>query len=245
MVKNICECGKPAAGKGTGKLCAACRVARRAARAKRLEKQCAWCGKDVLVTGHKHLTQVQKVGNAYCSPECQRRWLSRASSERMRKTNLRRSKLLSKRMKLNNPMRDPRVREAVATKSRVRGWPSGVERGGNGRDIPIPQKLLSLALGWPVEVVVATGMRGKGGKLPTAYKLDIANEILKIGIEVDGNSHCNPTRRAQDRKKEKVLTGLGWKVLRFSNREVMEHLEACVQMVLCTISELGEPQPTE
>jgi very-short-patch-repair endonuclease len=67
--------------------------------------------------------------------------------------------------------------------------------------------------------------------VPTSYKLDIANPTSLIAIEVDGTSHAARSRQAQDRKKEQVLAGLGWTVLRCTNQDVMEHLQECVQMV--------------
>ena len=71
---------------------------------------------------------------------------------------------------------------------------------------------------------------------PPAYKVDIGSIPLKIAIEVDGFSHCSLARKELDKKKEKFLGGLGWTVLRFSNKEVLENLTKCVQMVLSTIS---------
>ena len=44
--------------------------------------------------------------------------------------------------------------------------------------------------------------------------------------------------KEQDKKKEFCLNTLGWRVLRFGNKQVTEHLEDCVQMVLSTISKL-------
>jgi very-short-patch-repair endonuclease len=73
-------------------------------------------------------------------------------------------------------------------------------------------------------------------RLPSHYKIDVANEALKIAIEVDGVSHGMLTRQEQDRKKERFLRRCGWTVLRFSNQDVMERLGECVQTVLSTIS---------
>ena len=70
---------------------------------------------------------------------------------------------------------------------------------------------------------------------PTNYKIDIANVDLMIAIEVDGGSHTALVRQEQDKKKEEFLTGLGWRVLRFLNKEVEENLSGCVQKVLSII----------
>ena len=94
-----------------------------------------------------------------------------------------------------------------------------------------------------MEVAIPT-KSPRGGAFPTCYKLDIANEILKVGIEVDGNSHLAVARKEQDAKKDSFLSGLGWIVLRFKNRQVMDDLKGCVEMVLSTISRLRSTIPT-
>lgn len=79
-----------------------------------------------------------------------------------------------------------------------------------------------LALGWPTEVAISMGKRKTG--LPTAYKVDLAHVPLKIAIEVDGSSHRSKEGLQKDAKKQAALLGLGWKVLRFTNQEVMTNL---------------------
>lgn len=106
-----------------------------------------------------------------------------------------------------------------------------VVRGGNGRPLSLPQQMLAESLGWRTEYIVRTGMpRGQG--YPTHYKLDIADPESMIAIEVDGGSHCSLKRQAQDKKKENFLAGLGWKVLRFKNQEVMENLAMITSTIL-------------
>ena len=86
-----------------------------------------------------------------------------------------------------------------------------------------------------MEQAIPTKMPRNSG-YPTCYKVDVCNPALKIAVEVDGNSHCPISRQEQDRKKDALLSGLGWTVLRFSNRQVMTDLEGCVRKVLSTIS---------
>jgi hypothetical protein len=114
------------------------------------------------------------------------------------------------------------------------GWMPQVQ-GGNGKPPPVAQMLLASALGWEMEVAVPT-KQPRGSGYPTCYKLDMANRDLRIGVEVDGPSHCSLERQAQDRKKEELLQSLGWKVLRFSNEVVIRNLNACVREVLSSIS---------
>jgi len=95
--------------------------------------------------------------------------------------------------------------------------------------------MLAEALGWPTTVIVSTGkVKPKG--LPQHYKIDIANRELKMAIEVDGRSHNCPKRRAADARKTDYLQSRGWLMFRFTNKEVDQNLNDCVQQVLSTIS---------
>jgi hypothetical protein len=105
-----------------------------------------------------------------------------------------------------------RVLKALGHKPQVRG--------GNGTGMTPCEKQVSAVLpaGWEWNYPVALGKRQPG--FPTNYKLDFAHPQTKAGLEVDGSSHTNATRRAQDRKKEQKLAQLGWSVFRISNAEV-------------------------
>jgi hypothetical protein len=99
-------------------------------------------------------------------------------------------------------------------------------RGGNGKPLPIPQEALMKALAEfsPVaEYVQRTGM-GRHSGYPSHYKIDIAIPQIMLAIEVDGMSHSVISRQEQDKKKEELLSSLGWKVLRFTNRRITEEL---------------------
>ena len=104
-------------------------------------------------------------------------------------------------------------------------------RGGNGKGITVPQQVLLNALGddWQAEYAVATGKRSED--YPTCYKLDIANPARKIAIEVDGASHNNHNRRAQDKKKEEFLIADGWRVFRFRNADAVQRPDYCIQQI--------------
>lgn len=114
--------------------------------------------------------------------------------------------------------------------------------GGNGRGPTVPEQTLASATGLALNVIVRTGQRGHG--IPTHYKLDMAEKTVLLAVEVDGGSHAGIARKAQDAKKEAWLTAHGWTVLRFSNRQAMEHTEACALMVSSTISRLQEAMST-
>jgi hypothetical protein len=161
------------------------------------------------------------------------------SAKTMAKTN---KKYASARMKKNNPMYRPEIREKVKTSLRVMGWKPPV-RGGNGHGPTAPQMLLASVLGWEMEVAIPTGV-GHKGVYPTCYKVDIGNKTLMVAIEIDGNSHLSLDRQEKDKKKDLFLSGLGWTVLRFTNQKVMEDSADCVQTVLSTISKSKTTTPT-
>ena len=156
----------------------------------------------------------------------------------MTRTNL---KHCSARMKRNNPMRRGDAKaKMIATLKEMGHKP--LVRGGNGTGLTVAQEMLSKALGWETEVCVLTG-KGRGSGYPNVYKLDIGNPSLKVGVEVDGNSHGILLRQEQDRKKSAFLSGLGWTVFRFTNAAVIADLGGCVQMVMSTILKLKERTP--
>jgi hypothetical protein len=105
-------------------------------------------------------------------------------------------------------------------------------QGGNGRGTTVPQDILLSALvnGWEAEYIVTLGSYKTTG-YPNHYKIDIANPKLKIAVEVDGGSHNTFLRQAQDKKKEEKLIEMGWTVLRFKNREVIENHFKCLDEI--------------
>lgn len=195
--------------------------------------QCFICKADIQNPNEKQTVAARRQKNVYCGDEHMKEYRRRVSSETMARTN---HKYASARMKANNPMRRPEVRESVSVALRAIGH-RPVIRGGNGKEIPKPQARLAKALRWRTEVVVHTKQPKVSG-YPGTYKIDIANTAYKIGIEVDGPSHCALIRQAQDRKKEALLSSLGWTILRFTNRQVTDDLAGCVRTVLSTISKL-------
>lgn len=57
------------------------------------------------------------------------------------------------------------------------------------------------------------------------YFIDIAIPDKKIAIELDGKMyHSSEEQKAHDKKKDEVLEGLGWKVLRFNSQDVWGHV---------------------
>jgi len=199
---------------------------------KQIIMNCTICGKETILTKHKRLSFL-KTGRGYCSKKCSNAYRAKISSITMSRTNKKYAKAFSLRMKKNNPMNNPVIREKVSSKLKAIGHRPHI-RGGNGKGPTIHQLALANAIGWDMEVSIKTGMK-KGSGMPYVYKIDIANEILKIGVEVDGNSHGTLINQERDKRKTEFLTGLGWKILRFKNIEIERNLEECVNMIMSMI----------
>ncbi len=198
---------------------------------KTVESPCIVCGTQVSCQGRAALSAVRR-GRVYCSEEHKMAYLQKSKSENMARTN---EKHASVRMVRNNPMHRAEVRMKVSDSLRSMGWCPPV-RGGKGKGLTAPQKLLADALGWSTETVIPTGKSAKKDKVASHYTLDIADLERKIAVEVDGGSHNALRVQRVDREKEAFLSGLGWRVLRFSNQEILSNLEDCLAVVRSTIS---------
>lgn len=123
--------------------------------------------------------------------------------------------------KFANPMSNHQARLKMKERLReIKHRP--IKRGGNGQLLPLAQLALLHALGegWESELAVPTKMPKDSG-YPTAYKLDIANPVMMIGIELDGGSHGSLERKTLDAKKTDLLVSLGWSVYRVSNERAL------------------------
>ncbi len=62
----------------------------------------------------------------------------------------------------------------------------------------------------------------------TKYRLDFAHEGDKIAIELDGYEyHSSKDQFTKDRQRQRELEQLGWRILRFSGREIHADPYAC------------------
>ncbi len=167
--------------------------------------------------------QISSNGHTYCSKECSSEYQRKVSSITMAKTN---RKYASERMKKNNPMKKEEVRKKVSETHKRNNHKPKIQ-GGNGRGLTIPQKLLSDVLDLPCEISVKT-KKSRNSGYPSCYKIDIADEKNKIGIEVDGNSHKTLIGQKRDQKKTVFLQSKGWTILRFRNEMVLKNPEYCI-----------------
>ena len=199
-----------------------------------VHKVCEWCQMPYAISPRGK----DSAQRRFCSQSCAAQWsmtqpgradMSRQAALKAQASNRGRKRPdQSLRMTLNNPMSSFTTREKMA--ATLRGRPFPVERGGNGK-LTVPQKTLAHALGWKTEYAIPTrDARSKFLSLPSSYKVDLAHQERAIAIEIDGAGHKGK-QKLLDAKKEEVLSFLGWKVLRFSNQEVLEHLEQVCQAI--------------
>lgn len=191
-------------------------------------KDCEWCGKQF----------EGKVIRRFCSRSCasKMRWEEHPEwRERMRKVGCRPETIKRLRDAMDDPgtrammyekvYNNPEVREKIRLSNQARGWPG--YQGGNGTGPSRHEAAVGAALGWPTNTRVTVG----DGERPYHYEIDVANVVLKVGVELDGRSHNDPERQKQDRRKEARLAALGWRIIRFTNDEVDEDLFAALNRV--------------
>jgi len=66
------------------------------------------------------------------------------------------------------------------------------------------------------------------------YILDFAVVDLKIDIECDGE-HFHKLRNSRDRKRNGVLRRMGWKILRFRGKQIMQDIDSCIKEIKLNI----------
>lgn len=201
------------------------------------KRQCAWCGK---IFKPKYL-KMQR----FCGASCSAKWRMSTPEHKVKvhtqethakigravsvwlQSNDPKAKKQVDRIRNLNPMEDPAsVQKMIDTKTRngtFREWKGA--RGGNGRGMTKAQFLLKshLSKEWMSELPIPLGKQQEG--YPSCYKVDLGNAGLKIAIEVDGPGHKNYKRQEKDRKKEAKLASLGWIVLRFWNKQIIDWID--------------------
>ena len=171
-------------------------------RAKTAVKNCLCCGKEIRPRFYHGKPMREDAWNRtkYCSISCSK--------------------------KVENPMFSESVKQKVSEKLKELGHKPPIQ-GGNGKTMPLPQKLLSEALNAATEYPVITTENQRNEGAAHCYKLDVALPYLRLGIQLDGAGHsCRKVRRT-DKRIRNWLAELGWSVLHISNSRVLELCSTC------------------
>lgn len=70
------------------------------------------------------------------------------------------------------------------------------------------------------------------------YVADFACRKLKLVIEVDGATHSTEAECQYDARRTAFLGGQGYRVLRFSNDEVLNGMDGVLPLISASIAEL-------
>ncbi len=73
------------------------------------------------------------------------------------------------------------------------------------------------------------------------FIVDFYSHAAKLVIEVDGGQHYEEEHAKKDIKRDEHLTGLGLRVMRFDNRQVMLETDAVVEEIFKVIEEKQIP----
>ena len=129
------------------------------------------------------------------------------------------------RMKTNNPVyMDGVVEKAQATRAKNKSYSNNF-RYGNGKISPYEQFVLDelIDLGFIYNYAIKTRDARKAHpdeNYAVNYKPDFVNLENKLCIEIDGYGHSSRKEKAIDAKKERCLTFLGYKVIRFTHEDI-------------------------
>lgn len=75
------------------------------------------------------------------------------------------------------------------------------------------------------------------------YILDFYCPKLKLGIEIDGDSHSGPEAQAYDVEQQKYVESFGISLIRFSNKQVFDQLDGVTEFLTKHLSKYLEKPP--
>ena len=75
------------------------------------------------------------------------------------------------------------------------------------------------------------------------YIVDFYAPGARLVVELDGSQHLTPSHVQRDAQRDAYLAGLGLRVLRFSNSQVLKQLDAVIEVIFHTVVERGVGNP--
>ncbi len=76
-----------------------------------------------------------------------------------------------------------------------------------------------------------------------AYILDYAAVAARLAVGVDGESHFTGDGPARDAERDAWLESQGWRVLRFTNPEVLGNLDGVLETIRAALRGFPHPGP--
>jgi very-short-patch-repair endonuclease len=86
------------------------------------------------------------------------------------------------------------------------------------------------------------GIKIRKHKVIGHYIVDFSSRNPMLVIEIDGDTHAG--REKYDGVRTQFLEQQGYRVVRFTNEQVMQNLEGVLESLAATISNLTPPLPT-
>ncbi len=83
------------------------------------------------------------------------------------------------------------------------------------------------------------GIKFRKHKVIGHYIVDFSANEPKLAIEIDGDTHAG--REVYDAVRTQFLEEQGYRVIRFSNRDVMENLEGVLATIAAVIAKMTSP----
>jgi len=86
------------------------------------------------------------------------------------------------------------------------------------------------------------GIKFRREKVIGSYIADFAANDPKLVIEIDGDTHDRDSEK--DRIRTGFLNQLGYRVVRYSNEDVMQNLEGVLMDLAVVVTDMRPPLPT-
>ena len=106
------------------------------------------------------------------------------------------------------------------------------------KEMPEPEMRLWLEL----RATRFRGIKFRRQKVIGSYIADFASNDPKLVIEIDGNTHAG--RESYDAQRTQYLEEQGYRVIRFSNSDVLQSMEGVLRRIGEVVDLLSPPPPT-